>query len=74
MKESSEGMNSGMVYLIYCKNLCKCYKVPTSCTTIKKFNATKKFFSKEFSCEFQENDFIILFLDALNSTLHRRII
>jgi hypothetical protein len=28
--------NSSMIYLIHCKNLCKCYNVPTPNTTIKK--------------------------------------
>jgi hypothetical protein len=28
MKESSGGVNPSMIYLIYCKNLCKCYNVP----------------------------------------------
>jgi hypothetical protein len=28
------GMNSSMIYLIYCKNLCKCYNVPSPSTTI----------------------------------------
>jgi hypothetical protein len=31
-----EGENSSMMYLIHCKNLCKCYNVPTPSTTIKK--------------------------------------
>jgi hypothetical protein len=28
MKDSSGGMNSSMIYLIDCKNLCKYYSVP----------------------------------------------
>jgi hypothetical protein len=24
-----EGVNSSMIYVIYCKNLCKCHNVPT---------------------------------------------
>jgi hypothetical protein len=35
MKESSEGVNSNMLYLIHCKNLCKCHNVPPPSTTIK---------------------------------------
>jgi hypothetical protein len=31
-----EGVNSSMIYLIYCKNLCKCYNVPPPSTAIKK--------------------------------------
>jgi hypothetical protein len=31
-----EGVNSSMIYFIHCKNLCKCYNVPTPSTTIKK--------------------------------------
>jgi hypothetical protein len=23
-----EGVNSSMIYLVYCKNLCKCHNVP----------------------------------------------
>jgi hypothetical protein len=36
MRERSEGGNSIMMYLIHCKNLCKCYNVPTPCTKKKK--------------------------------------
>jgi hypothetical protein len=35
MKESSGGVNSNMIYLIHCKNLCKCHNVLPSSTTIK---------------------------------------
>jgi hypothetical protein len=31
-----EGVNSGMIYLIYCKNFYKWHNVPPSGTTIKK--------------------------------------
>jgi hypothetical protein len=31
-----EGVNSSMIYLIYCKNLCKWHHVPPPNTTIKK--------------------------------------
>jgi hypothetical protein len=31
-----EGVNSSMIYLIQCKNLCKCHNVPPPSTTIKK--------------------------------------
>jgi hypothetical protein len=31
-----EGVNSCMMYLIHCKNLCKCYNVSTPSMTIKK--------------------------------------
>jgi hypothetical protein len=30
------GVNSSMIYLINCKNLCRCYHVPPLSTTIKK--------------------------------------
>jgi hypothetical protein len=39
-------MNSSMIYLIYCKNICKCHNVPPPSTTIKK---EKKFFKKTLS-------------------------
>jgi hypothetical protein len=32
------GVNSSMIYLIYCKNFCKCYNVPLPSTTKKKKN------------------------------------
>jgi hypothetical protein len=35
MKESSEGVNSSMICLIHCKNLCKHYSVPPPSITIK---------------------------------------
>jgi hypothetical protein len=31
------GVNSSVMYLIYCKNLCKCHNVPLPSTRIKKF-------------------------------------
>jgi hypothetical protein len=31
-----EGVNSTMIYLIYCTNVCKCHNVPLTSTTIKK--------------------------------------
>jgi hypothetical protein len=36
MKKSSGVGNSSMTYLTHCKNLCKCYNVPSPSTTIKK--------------------------------------
>jgi hypothetical protein len=30
-----EKVNSCMIYLIHCKNLCKCHKVASTSTTIK---------------------------------------
>jgi hypothetical protein len=35
IKENSEGVNSSMIYLIQCKNFCKCHNVPPPSTTIK---------------------------------------
>jgi hypothetical protein len=31
-----EGMNSIIIFLIFCKNFCKCHNVPSHSTTIKK--------------------------------------
>jgi hypothetical protein len=36
IKENGGGVNSSMMYLIYCKDLCKYYNVPPS-STIKKY-------------------------------------
>jgi hypothetical protein len=36
MKEPGGGVNSSMIYLIYCKNFSKCHSVPPPSTTIKK--------------------------------------
>jgi hypothetical protein len=35
MKKSDEGVNSNMVYLIHCENLCKCHNTPPPSKTIK---------------------------------------
>jgi hypothetical protein len=35
-KEKMEGVNSSMIYLIYCKNVCKCHNVPLPSTIKKK--------------------------------------
>jgi hypothetical protein len=37
-----EGVNSSMIYLIYCKNFCKCHNVPSFNTTIKKLKIKKR--------------------------------
>jgi hypothetical protein len=37
MKESSGGVNSSMIYLIHCKNLCKCHSVPHPAQQLKIF-------------------------------------
>jgi hypothetical protein len=34
-KEKGEGVKSCMIHLIHCKNLCKCYNVPSTITTRK---------------------------------------
>jgi hypothetical protein len=36
IKENDEGVNSSMIYLIHCKNICKWHNVPPPSTTIKK--------------------------------------
>jgi hypothetical protein len=36
IKECSGGVNSSMIYLMHCKNLCKCHNVPPLSTTIKR--------------------------------------
>jgi hypothetical protein len=28
LRRMVEGVNSSMIYLIYCKNLCKCHNIP----------------------------------------------
>jgi hypothetical protein len=33
-----EGVNSSMIYLMYCNNFCKCHNVPPPGTTIKRKN------------------------------------
>jgi hypothetical protein len=35
-KRAEEGVNSSMIYLIHCKNFCKCHNVPSPSITIKK--------------------------------------
>jgi hypothetical protein len=32
--ELVEGVNSSMIYLIHCKNFCKCHNVPSPCKII----------------------------------------
>jgi hypothetical protein len=41
-KRAVEGVNSSMIYLIHCKNLCKCCNVPLPSTTIKIRNKSCK--------------------------------
>jgi hypothetical protein len=42
IKENSEGVPSSIIYLIYCKNFCKCHNVPLPSTTIKKGEKNRK--------------------------------
>jgi hypothetical protein len=35
-RRALEGVNSSIIYFIYCKNLCKCYNVPPPSITVKK--------------------------------------
>jgi hypothetical protein len=35
IKKSVKRVNSHMIYLIYCKNFCKCHSVPSNSTAIK---------------------------------------
>jgi hypothetical protein len=42
-KENGGGMNSSMIYLIYCKNFCKCHNVPLP-NTIKKIILKMSYF------------------------------
>jgi hypothetical protein len=36
IKENGGGVNSIMIYLIYCKNFCKSHNVPPPSTTVEK--------------------------------------
>jgi hypothetical protein len=36
-----KGINSIVIYLIYCKNLCKCHNIPPPSTTIKRMKVIK---------------------------------
>jgi hypothetical protein len=38
IKENDGRVNLSMIYLIYCKNICKCHNEPPPSTTIKKEN------------------------------------
>jgi hypothetical protein len=42
MKKNGGGVNSSMIYFIYCKNFCKCYSVLSPSTMIKKMSHMKK--------------------------------
>jgi hypothetical protein len=42
MKKSNGGDDSSMIYLIYCKNPCKCHNVPPPSTTVKKKKVWRK--------------------------------
>jgi hypothetical protein len=46
VKESKGGGDSSMMYLMHCKNRCKCHNVPSPGTTIKKKRKKK---NKAFS-------------------------
>jgi hypothetical protein len=37
IKENDGGVKSNTIYLIYCKNFCKCYNILPPSITIKKF-------------------------------------
>jgi hypothetical protein len=46
-RKKQEGVISSMLYLIHCKNLCKCHSVPPPSTTIKKKEKEKPRHKKE---------------------------
>jgi hypothetical protein len=37
IKKNGEGVDSSMIYLIHCRNFCKCHNVPPPSTTITNF-------------------------------------
>jgi hypothetical protein len=41
-RNAVKGVNSSMIYLILCKNFCKCHKVPLPSTTNKNKEKTKR--------------------------------
>jgi hypothetical protein len=45
-----EGLNSSMIYLIYCKKFCKCHNIAPLSTTIKKEKKNNSFL--EWSLKF----------------------
>jgi hypothetical protein len=42
MEENGGGGEFNIIYLIYCKNFCKCHNVPPPSTIIKKFKNKKQ--------------------------------
>jgi hypothetical protein len=57
-RRTVEEVNSSMIYLIHCKNLCKCYNVPPPSTTIKN-NMWKCFCLMLYSLKFLISDSFI---------------
>jgi hypothetical protein len=56
VKESKGGGDSSMMYLMHCKNRCKCHNVPSPGTTIKKKRKKKnKAFSLKKKCVIVDN-------------------
>jgi hypothetical protein len=54
IKESSGGVNSNVMYLIYCKNFYKCHSVPPPSTTMKKKKESEP---KNFNPQFHKRGF-----------------
>jgi hypothetical protein len=42
MKEPGGGVTSSLIYLIYCKNFCKCHNEPPPSTTKRKYKNKMK--------------------------------
>jgi hypothetical protein len=55
-----EGIKSSMIYLIYCRNFCKCHNVPPT-TTIKNKNKKNKNRKKRICMDFPSFSVIILY-------------
>jgi hypothetical protein len=51
IKENGGGVNSSMIYLIHCKNLCKCHNVPPPSTIIKEKKRISKILCHRISME-----------------------
>jgi predicted ATP-dependent endonuclease of OLD family len=66
-----EGVNSSVIYLIYCNNFCKCHNVPLPSTTIKNKINFAKYKIRELSPKDNLNDEIVMQLRLILNTHER---